>query len=244
VNIDELYRKTVLCVPVYSHAERDTQTLIETLMSRGMPRLDVHGNGLIGLVRSEIANKALEEGFERMFWLDADMHAEISTIDRMLVTSWTTGVEVLSGAYVTRERNSRPVGVFDYESPHWPTIDRSHVLLGADGGLYPMRRIGFGCVVTAASAFRKVDPIAPVAEIRGKRRHHYFAEMLWHTADDERTLALGEDYSLCERWREVGVQPFVDTRWRWYHIGTWKYTWEDVGGARSREYETVDMGVE
>src|SRR5262249_26960698 len=45
---------------------------------------------------------------------------------------------------------------------------------------------------------------------------------------------LSEDYSFCHRARECGYGIYADTTIRLWHIGTYRYGWEDAGIDRER----------
>lgn len=40
---------------------------------------------------------------------------------------------------------------------------------------------------------------------------------------------LGEDYAFCERARQAGYNIMADTTIRLWHIGSYKYGWEEAG---------------
>jgi hypothetical protein len=45
---------------------------------------------------------------------------------------------------------------------------------------------------------------------------------------------MSEDYSFCERARQCGYKIMADTSIRLWHIGAYRYGWEDAGQDRPR----------
>src|SRR5439155_25640737 len=45
---------------------------------------------------------------------------------------------------------------------------------------------------------------------------------------------LAEDYAFCQRARECGFRVYADASVRLWHIGTYRYGWEDAGMDRPR----------
>ena len=50
---------------------------------------------------------------------------------------------------------------------------------------------------------------------------------------------LSEDYSFCERARQAGFTVMADTRIRLWHVGTYRYGWEDAGSSKERYADYV-----
>jgi hypothetical protein len=45
---------------------------------------------------------------------------------------------------------------------------------------------------------------------------------------------LSEDYAFCARARQCGFQIMADTTIRLWHVGSYRYGWEDAGGDKQR----------
>ena len=48
------------------------------------------------------------------------------------------------------------------------------------------------------------------------------------------TVTLNEDYAFCERARQCGHKIMVDTTVRLWHVGLYRYSWEDAGSDKDR----------
>jgi hypothetical protein len=46
--------------------------------------------------------------------------------------------------------------------------------------------------------------------------------------------SLWEDYSFCERARQAGFSVQADTRIRLWHVGPYRFGWEDAGSSKER----------
>ncbi|MFA5682840.1 MAG: hypothetical protein WC999_16050 [Hydrogenophaga sp.] len=229
-------RDVLVVIPAYGLPERETAELLRQLEQSGCSVLTRAGIGLIDRVRSELASRALETQHQRWLWLDADMAASIGEVARLVETAERHDLDLLSAVYVTKERPANPAVVWDAESPSWPTPRRDAALCGIDGGLYPIRRVGFGMAVTHRRLFERIAPTLPEVTIEGcgAGARPYFLPLIVGRH------YLGEDYSLCERARETGSTLWADTRIRVGHVGRYVYRWEDIAPpAASRNLEMV-----
>ena len=46
--------------------------------------------------------------------------------------------------------------------------------------------------------------------------------------------SISEDYAFCERARQAGFSVMADTRIRLWHVGMYRYSWEDAGSTKER----------
>jgi hypothetical protein len=60
----------------------------------------------------------------------------------------------------------------------------------------------------------------------------YFLPML--VPDGPGQWYLSEDYAFCERARRCGIKILADSSIRLRHIGSYGYTWEDIGRPREQ----------
>ena len=54
---------------------------------------------------------------------------------------------------------------------------------------------------------------------------------------------LGEDYSFCWRCKQVGVQVWLDTSFRVYHLGDYAYGWEESAGNYVERYRNLEYQI-
>jgi hypothetical protein len=55
----------------------------------------------------------------------------------------------------------------------------------------------------------------------------YFAPLI--VGEGEQAWYLGEDFAFCEQARRCGFRIVADTTIRLWHVGTYRYGWEDAG---------------
>jgi hypothetical protein len=235
-----LNKDLLVILPSYQGLERETVVLRDELRDVGCTMLESHGLGLIDRVRSELASRALALPHDRWLWLDADMAAPASEIARLVETAIRHDADALTAIYMTKEIPSAPTCVFDTGSPHWPTPNRSSVVCGRDGYIYPVRRCGFGAIVTHRRMFERLTPTLPEVGMRNvPTGHPFFITATSETGPETPAEYLGEDYSLCERARATGSLIWADSRIRVGHVGRYRYGWEDV--VRRPMHQTVEL---
>jgi hypothetical protein len=109
-------------------------------------------------------------------------------------------------------------------------------------GLYPLKYAATGFLRIKAAVLRmmieRLDlPLCnttwgrgfwpffqPVVVAAGEGVHHY----------------LGEDWAFSHRLSQIGVTPLADTMIRLWHIGPYRYGWEEAGEERPRHQRYID----
>jgi hypothetical protein len=104
-------------------------------------------------------------------------------------------------------------------------------LFGSRGGLIELLYCGFGFVHTRRVVYETMqrELRLPVCNQRfkGLPLTPYFAPLI--VGEGEQAWYLAEDYSFCERARRCGFRIMADTSIRLWHVGTYRYGWEDAG---------------
>ena len=68
----------------------------------------------------------------------------------------------------------------------------------------------------------------------------YFMPMI-HT-DERGSWYLAEDYAFSERTRQCGFKILADTTIRLWHVGTYRFGWEDAG-SDVRRYASYEFNL-
>lgn len=165
-------------------------------------RVIMASSSLIYDSRNLLLQKAINNGFDRVLWLDSDMDFPKYTM-RMLNEDIDSGCEIVSGLYFKRK------------PPFSPVLYKDVYLKEENGGKaptatcyedYPKDQLfecggfGFGCVMMTVEAAKKVTdelglmPFMPAA-------------------------GFGEDLSFCMRARHSGVKLWCDSRLKCGHVG-------------------------
>ena len=194
--------KTLIAVPCHDYVHADfTRSLMEMDKPEGTGYAQIT-NTLIYTARNVIAQKAVQAGFDRVLWLDADMVFPSDIIQR-LGEDMDRGLDMVTGLYFTRKE---PIIPTLHKEIHWKIRDDGWV----DGGAtlyrdYPREQLfevagcGFGCVMTSARILKRMlekfgSPFYPL-------------------------MGMGEDSTFCFRATEDGFKIFCDSRIKCGHIG-------------------------
>lgn len=171
---------------------------------------------LIYDARNKLADKAINEGFDRVLWLDSDMMFDIDTQER-LHKRLDEGRDFVTGLYITRKR------------PYKPVIFKELAVHEIDGKLYPeavtysdypyesvfeIAATGLGCTMMTVDLLREVKnklglPFSPV-------------------------MGFGEDLSFALRCQDIGKKLWCDSSVKAAHIGYVNVTEETFFWERSQ----------
>lgn len=164
-------------------------------------------SSLVFDARNKLAEKAINDGFDRILWLDTDMVFQPDLFER-LSADLDEGREYVCGLCTTRRDPIIPV-IYDYIKFTEKDGPQSHCILD-----YPKDKVfeiaasGFGCVMMT------VQLAKDIGEVFG----HPFAPI----------PGFGEDLSFCMRASQMGRRMFCDPSVRLGHIGYKTYAIEDV----------------
>ena len=232
----------VVLVPAYSHIEPGCEAGLRVLESRGYMVRRYFGSSQIDYVRSMLATQALDEGFEELMWIDADIAFDPDFVDRLR----RHHLPVVTGLYVKK-------GQRDLAFEMLPETQR--VLFGQHGGLLPIQRAVAGFLLTRRCVFEAVQkhfalPRCNTAPHRQPALVPWFLPMLVPDGDrggngdrdGNGQLYLGEDFAFSERVRRCGFEIVADTTRRLHHIGPYGFSWEDAGNGTQR-YESYTYQI-
>ena len=208
--------RTLVCIPCMDMVHAVFMRSVVQMEKVGETDVESLSGSLIYDARNELLQKAIDENYDRVLWLDSDMSFKPDLLKR-LEADLVDGRDFVSGLYFKRKQ------------PITPTIYKNcDVYNLGEGGLSPMavpywdypedkvfqiEACGFGAVLMTMDGIKRtVDrfgrmPFMPVA-------------------------GFGEDLSFCLRWREAGGMLWCDSGARLDHIGFHAYNEEDYLKAR------------
>lgn len=188
--VDAARSRVMVAIPMYKHVAPD---FVEALARLHLDFRHVRTtqNLFVTIARTKLAEKALEEGYEYIFWLDDDMIIPPHTIPQLVQHNLDIvgalyhqkGGEYLPNIYIYKTYNKR-TGWHDYNNI---VIWEADSLVEVDG-------CGFGALLTKTSVFRSIPKP-------------------WF-----RDVGGGEDFYFCRKAKKAGYKIYCDTSLQCGHL--------------------------
>lgn len=220
--------RCVILVPVGDKLEPECERGLAELSKRGYAVRRMTGHSAIDQARSQLASDVLADGFEELFWIDADIGFDPDSVDALRAHD----KPVVSAIYPKKGQRELACHVMP---------GTKEIVFGEGGGLAPILYAATGFLYTQRRVYDEIRErcALPVCNARfGHTVVPYFMPMT--VPDGEGHWYLGEDYAFCERARRAGFEILADTTIRLFHIGRTGYSWEEAGGDRQR-FKTYKM---
>ena len=212
----------VILVPIGGAIDPTCDEALRYLEQRGHPVWRVRGYSAIDAARNQMATDALAHGFAELMWIDSDIAFHPDDVERL------------------RSHNQPfSCGLYPKKGPRQFACEflpgTSNVHFGQHGGLVEVRYCGFGFTHVRREVFETVREKLelPTCNQRfGSLLVPFFQPMVVPEAHGN--WSLSEDYAFCERARQAGFAVLADTRIGLWHVGTYRYGWEDAGSSTQR----------
>lgn len=154
--------------------------------------------------RNIIVQQAIDGNFDYVFFVDADIILPQDILKGLLEDD----KDIISGYYVKKIEGQNICELFG--NP--PNVDNPEILsnilendLPKISGIFGVKACGFGCTLIKTEVFKKVMEKKP--------------EDLCFDYVFKKNTMCSEDILFCKRAGEIGIETFVDTRYRCGHIG-------------------------
>jgi hypothetical protein len=273
-------RRCVILVPFSTHIVPGCEQSLIGLQRRGYEVWRVGGFSAIDLARSELATKALAEGFDETFWIDSDIEFDPTAVDRVR----SHGLPICAGIYARKGARAivahtlpgttqlgmgRGSGLVEllYAGTGFLHVRREVYLSIQQKLALPLCNAQFGRAMVpffmpmivrdnrsqelgVRSQKAVPSPPAPLPKGEGRQEREKGSgdtsstrkrvesqganESGGKPPQSKACWYLSEDYSFCERARQCGYKIMADTSIRLWHIGDYRYGWEDAGQDRPR----------
>jgi hypothetical protein len=214
--------RCVVLVPVGGAIDPGCDDGLKELERRGYVVRRVRGYSQIDAARSQMATDALAQGFDELLWIDSDVVFDPDDVERLR----GHGLSLVCGIYAKKSRR-------EFACHFLPGTRQ--VQLGPDGGVIEILYCGFGFTLTRRDLYETMrrELRLPACNQRfGSLLVPYFAPFA--VKDGEGFWYLGEDYAFCERARQCGTRVMADMTIRLWHVGAYRFSWEDAGSDKER----------
>lgn len=198
--------KTLLAVPCFDMVHTKFFESFTNMVKRDCDSFTVLTNTLIYIARNVISSNAIDNGFERILWLDSDMTFPKDMILR-LSEDMDNGCELVTGLYFSRYPKIKPNAFtrlwWDQKEEDGDIDTGATHLFRYTEGLNRIEACGMGCCMMTTDLIKRVGDKfgSPFTPIDG----------------------MGEDLSFCWRVNQLGVPMYCDTRIKCGHIGQMNY---------------------
>ena len=207
--------KTLIAVPSHDYVHADfTRCLMELDRPEGTGFAMITGT-LVYTARTLIANKAVEMGFDRVLWIDADMTFKDDALI-LLSEDMDQGLDMVCGIYFTRKPPVLPsihrYLKWEVKPDGWVDTDCRCYTDYPKDSLFKIACCGFGFVMTSTKLLKEMNekygsPFYPL-------------------------MGMGEDTTFCWRATQNGYKIFCDSRVKIGHIGQYEFNEETYKANR------------
>ena len=200
--------RTLIAIPCMSMLHTEFCRCMLDLKKDPDLRVCFKTSSLIYDSRNLLALTAMEQGFDRVMWLDSDMTFPPDIIERLGQVMDEGNYDLVTGVYVKRKEPVIPVLYKEIEPPsnERRTIEKCVIdyLDYPEDSVFPIAGCGFGCVMTSVDLLRRIfDRCGPA-----------FSPLPW----------CGEDISFCYRAKSIGAKMACDSSVNCGHIGEVLFT--------------------
>ena len=204
--------RTLIAMPCLNIIQTPFFASFCNLRLQGGTQFAITESTLVYEARNQLCKRAIEQGFDRIFFLDSDMTFQPDLMER-LSEDMDKGYDLVTALAFTRKDPIKPV---IYKKVYYAPVHGSNAVIPTaesyedypKDSLFPIEACGFGALMVTTQLAKEV------AELEGLP----FAPM----------LGFGEDLSFCYRARKLGAKLYCDSRIKVGHLrlsevneGTW-----------------------
>lgn len=193
--------KTLVAIPCMDMVQTKFMFSCLNLRTDENVEFSLTESSLIYDSRNRLSKKAVEEGFDRILWLDSDMVFQPDLLER-LSERLDAGYQMVSGLYFKRKQPICPVlykecGAFEKDGKH--TVYATTYDDYPKDSLFEIAACGFGGVMMTTELVKQVAdqfglPFSPI-------------------------LGFGEDLSFCCKVARLGIKMYCDSSVKMGHVG-------------------------
>ena len=217
-----------ILVPAGSGITIDCEESLRELERRGFAVHRLPGFAAVDQARNILATKALLAGVEETIWIDSDIEFMPDDVEKLRLHK----LPIVAGIYAKK-------GVQAIASNVMPGTESFE--FGRGGGLYSIAFAGTGFLYVHRHVYETIQMKLglPVCnELFGEVVIPFFQPRLHPQADS--TWYLAEDFSFSQCAKDCGFKLVADTTIRLWHVGTYRYGWEDAG-KKTQRFDSYTM---
>jgi hypothetical protein len=180
---------------------------------------ELSGDTLIDRARNVIANRFMKSDYTDLLFIDSDMKWDIPSLLNILKHD----VDVVGAGYPCKNMWDYWGCVLNTEKGYENTYDESGVVthvgppVNGQDGLVSAQYVATGFMKIKREVFVKLAEKQPDNFYIDQKRDKYFGFF-------DRMVPLGEDYSFCQRWRDIGGELWVEPDCTISHYGVQEHT--------------------
>jgi hypothetical protein len=219
----------VVKVPFHSTITPECDTPLRMLEADGIKVDRSLGASAIDLIRCLLASDALDQGFESMLFVDADIAFDPADV----VKIFRHPEPVVAGIYAARKMINGQINA------RFAPVE-GKVQFGTRGGMYALEAVGAGFLRIKCDALRYMIHRLELPVCRMSNRYGWPFFLPVVVPEENETRYLTEDYAFIWRCLQVGIPVVADTTIRLAHMGAYPYMWEEAGGMAVPRYENME----
>lgn len=223
VHVGERRVNCAVLVPAMRYIEPECDDALRELESRGYAVKRMYGASPVDHARSRLATTALEQEFDETLWIDADTGFDPDAVERLR----SHNLPIVAGLYSRRGARGGLAMA--------PMPGTRELVMGEEGGLVEVLYAGAGFLLVSCEVYQAIRArfrLPLCDESTSRPTIPFFMPMLEDWGG--KLTYLGEDYAFSRRARLCGYKIMADTSIRLWHIGTYRYGYEDAGNAVER----------
>lgn len=221
-------RRCVVLVPYQGYIHQECDLSLKELEQRGYTVRRVAGYSAIDQGRNQMATDAIVEGFEETLWIDSDVGFHPDSVELLRAHQRP----IVCGIYPQKGKRALASHILP---------GTTSITFGKGGGLVELLYAATGFLLVRREVYLTIQARRPLPicnERFGQPSIPFFEPMVRPIEDGYWYLA--EDYSFSQRAKECGYSIFADTRIRLWHVGNYRYGWEDAG-FEPRRFESFTL---
>ncbi|HEY6896834.1 MAG TPA: hypothetical protein VI279_06190 [Rhodocyclaceae bacterium] len=206
---------------------------------------NIINESLITRARNELARQFLEQGFDYLMFIDADISFDAKSVleliraDKDIACGLYPKKEIAWGSIEAAARRGEQ-NLKDYSGAFALNLLRGSVEAQSDEqGLIELQHGATGFMLIKRQVFEKLSPLVPAYRTSaattpdGSFLKPLTKEFFATSIDEESGVLLSEDYHFCESWRKLGGKIYANPSIRLEHVGTYVYGGDVTRSARS-----------